>query len=224
MDRTHRRRLGLAAALCAAVLPAQANPLQVYTQNDAVQDDWTLSGGVDELGNKPPFPNDEWIESSVVPWNNHVPCPADYQGGGAVQVRITNRTGIDWYNGVYYVADPETSLSNVDEYVGQVGYPTPRAAFRIDAVGENTPLVSESIAADGVFQNGESWEFVIQEYRNSAGGPADKLDSLGVAGASAGYPPSTGSIIVVPEPAWGFVPMAGIAALGAVWARRRARK
>ena len=95
---------------------------------------------------------------------------------------------------------------------------------RIDAVGENTPLVYESFASDGVFADGEIWEFVIQEYSNSSAGGPERFDSLGVAGASAGYPPSTGSIIVVPEPAWGFVPMAGIAALGAVWARRRARQ
>ena len=80
-------------------------------------------------------------------------------------------------------------------------------AFNIDNFGANTPLVYESMVSDNIFQAGEIWEFVIQEYSSSLGLSEALLNSWDsnnnrgqVAGASAGGPPSSGSIIAIPEP------------------------
>jgi len=186
-------------ALLGFVSPAVSEPVEVYTEQDPIQDDWFLDGWVDELGNQPAFPTEEWITSQQVTWEGHIPCPSEYQGGGAVQVSITNMTGRDWPD-LYYVSDPETNLTNIDEWVGQVGDPIPEEAFKIDSVGVNTPLVWESFAANDIFEVGETWWFVIQEYGNTLGGPPHHFNSVGIASFSAGWPPSTGSIIT-PEPA-----------------------
>ena len=198
----------VAAALFTLVRPAGAWPLKIYTLHDPIQDDWSISGWAHELGNEPTFPEDERIESWEVPWGGWIPCPTDYKDGVVVQVAMRNLTGRTFYEGeVYYVADtPETSLSNWDEWVGQVGF-APGQAFMIDrpaALGgqwgqNNTPLVAESFIMDGIWQPGEVWEFVIQDYFSSWNGSPAAFGSLGVGGASLGDRVSTGSILI-PEP------------------------
>ena len=114
---------------------------------------------------------------------------------------MTNLTDRYFYN-VAYVKDPETSITNDDLLLinGQ-------EAFLIDYAGINVPLVYESIHADAVFEPGETWKFVIQNYSNSLGLAAsalasyDSVHNLGRVGdQSAGDLDSSGSIIV-PEPA-----------------------
>jgi hypothetical protein len=208
------------------VAPAYAWPLVAYQEIvSPIQDDFpAYTNNVHELGFTTPlgpFPLDEAITASVVTWGGYISCPADYGGGGAVQIQMVNLTAIDWLD-VWYVADPETSLSNWDELVGQMGSST-WFAFKIDSTGENTPLIYESITADGIFQAGETWEFVIQEYFNTLGAPASAFDSLGIAGASAGGPFSSGSIIAVPVPEPGTLTLVGCGAalLLAFRARRK---
>lgn len=215
----------LAGALMASVVPtALANPIQVYTDPDPQQDDWMLDGLVDELGVG--FPLDERISAQEVPWEGHVPCPADYQYetslGKSVQIEITNLSGREWTE-LYYVADELTFLSNVDEMVGDMSLLGSKEAFKIDAVGLNTPLVYESMNADGKFEVNETWQFVIQEYFAFDGtgyapyvAPA-ALASPGVAMASGWFAAgettlSTGSIVAIPEP--GTVALLGIFGLG----------
>jgi PEP-CTERM motif len=205
-------------ATLALAASAGANPVDVYTVTDPIQDDWALNGPVEELGLQPPFPTGERISAVTVAWQGWIPCPAEYTEGGAVQIQMMNLSGTTWSN-VYYVADPETSLSNWDELVGQVGFAGLGRAFKIDSIGENTPLVYESMVADNVFQAGETWEFVIQEYANLPGGPPAAFNSLGVAGASSGYPPSTGSIIAIPEPS--TVALVGLSLVGVLAVIRR---
>ena len=100
--------------------PATAELANVYPDTDPVQDDWVLEGQVHELGHRPLFPDSQWMQSGFKPWDGHVPCPSEYQGGDCVQMWIRNRTGVDWAE-VYYVADPQTSLTNYDERVGNAG-------------------------------------------------------------------------------------------------------
>jgi len=192
------------SAICALLpLAANARLVNVYTEHNPLQDDWVLEGPAHELGwgmfSGGPFPVSQEISSVLLGPDEYIPCPVDYRGGINYRIQMMNQTGQDW-TGVYYVADLETQLTNVDEWVGETGVP-PGLAFKIDAVGNNTPLVFESIIADGIFQAGEVWEFVIQDYANALGGGPEVYDSMGIAGASTGFPPSTGSIIAVPEPA-----------------------
>ena len=174
----------MVAAVITLVTPAGAWQLDVFQVTDPIQDNWTICPNpwIHELGNN--FPPDERITSWQVTWENHIPCPVDYQGGGAVQVAMQNLTALS-YDKVWYVADtPETSLSNWDEWVGQVGF-APGEAFKIDATGVNTPLVYESMIADGVWQPNEVWEFVIQEVPATRGSGHQLLLRALVLGAGA---------------------------------------
>jgi len=134
-----------------------------------------------------PFPISEELDAVLLPDDFIGPCPPT-DGVGLLDqiVEITNLSGVSWPN-VYYVGDAETFFSNVD---GLINF---HPAFRIDAVGINTPLIFESIAPDGIWGVGETWRFVIQDY--SSFGPASAIDSVGIPPLSSGFSGSTGSII-----------------------------
>jgi len=183
---------------------------------------------VDELGIPPLFTlfPDELIDATDT-ITNLVACPLDDPLIPNTLVVMTNLTGIAWKD-VWYVADPRapvgavgTSISNFDGLVDAAG-PVfdPGDAFKIDSVGLNRPLVFESIAFNGIFSPGETWHFIIDDYVNTGGLAASLFDSFGVASASPGGPPSSGSIIAVPvpEPATCMLMLIG---LGAVVVGRR---
>jgi hypothetical protein len=183
---------------------------------------------VHELGLGPPFPPEELI-TAVATFTNDSACPAedDPEIPNALVV-MTNLSPIDWAH-VWYVADPfgatggiGTTISNVDGLVDSVPASIPGLAFKIDMVGDNTPLVFESIAVDGTFESGETWHFIIDDYVNTGGLPPSLFDSIGVAGLSAGGPPSSGSIIAVPvpEPGTFALLLVGIALLAVRSGRR----
>jgi hypothetical protein len=215
----------VALTACAAV-PAQAHMILVEYQ-DGPQDPLAVPEQMHELGDNPPFPPDEEILSQTLDETNETACfdGSDDPAFPNALVSITNNTPTTWYN-VHYVADPETGITNFDGWIGNLGAGDAEEAFRIDSVGINRPLVSESITANDIFEPGETWEFIIQDFTNAAGGPPTPFDSLGIAGASAGWPPSTGSIIgQVPEPST-FVALAGLLGMGLIgyWRRRRTLK
>jgi hypothetical protein len=175
---------------------------------------------VDELGLPNVFPFGERIDATASPTQLSA-CPTmDDPALPNALVRITNLNPFTFFN-VHYVADPAaagaagTSISNEDGLVnaGQ--------AFRIDQVGINRPLVSESMAPAGLFQPGETWTFIIQDYQNGLNLNPAAYTSIGVGAASAG-PPSSGSIIalVVPEP--GTLSLLGLAGVGLLARRRTA--
>ena len=95
---------------------------------------------------------------------------------------------------------------------------------RIDWVGVNTPLVYESMVVDNVFQAGETWEFIIQDYTNQLGGPPTPFDSVGIAGLSGGWPPSTGSIIGSPVPVPAAFWLLGSGIIGIAGIRRKGKQ
>jgi hypothetical protein len=174
---------------------------------------------VHELGDAPIFPQNELISSFSIQTTLSA-CPGtDNPAFPNTLVRMVNLSGIPWID-VHYVADPGntaipgTTISNEDGLVnaGQ--------AFRIDTIGVNKPLINESINPNGIFEPGETWQFVIDDFTNAFGLPATPFNSIGVGSGSLG-PPSTGSIIAsqVPEP--GSTAFLGIG--GAVLLVRRAR-
>ena len=87
----------------------------------------------------------------------------------------------------------ETSLTNFDGLVNGM------LAFKIDYLGVNRSLIFEDMIMDGIFQPGETWGFIIQDYQNMFGLPPSALGSIGV--PSLGDTLSSGSIIAIPEPA-----------------------
>ena len=163
------------------------------------------------MGTGPFFANfpDELIEAVATQTDEIVcldPDTPDDPGIMNALVSMRNLTGIAWKE-VWYVADsPETYHSNYDGWVGGMAGLTPGTAFRIDdklnAPGIHNPLVFESMASDGIFEIGETWNFVIQDYSNALGLSAAALGSIGVP-STVGDTISSGSIIAVtvPEPA-----------------------
>ncbi len=187
---------------------------EVSWENTPSQDVLSLpSSLVDELGlgssTGPdfPFPSDEEItamaeetELYACAENPDDPSIPNYL------ISMTNLTGRDW-ECVWYVADPETSIRNDDGLINNC------LAFKIDNVGINQPLVFESISADGIFQAGETWEFILQDYQNSLGLAPDLFGSIGVGIGSGGDAISSGSIIAIPEPVTVVLLLLGIATL-----------
>lgn len=218
------RILGSIAAtlLLAIAAPASAVLVSVSHQNFANCDTLFVPANLDELGHGPssvgPFPTNEEISSFDVPTGNDA-CISSFN----TLVTMTNLTGTDWQD-VWYVADPETSISNFDGLVNG------ELAFKIDSVGANSPLFFESIAFDGIFQAGEIWEFIIDDYVNTLGLPASAFRSCtpfvfpcvtGLVGIlSGGDLESSGSIIaLIPEPSTALLLGGGLLALG--WKRKR---
>ncbi|MBI9016460.1 MAG: PEP-CTERM sorting domain-containing protein [Phycisphaerae bacterium] len=170
---------------------------EVVDNPDSQQDPFML-GWSHELGVD--FPPDELItaDDQMTP---EISCQIQYGGGQNFLVSITNQTNMAWTN-LAYVADPETTITNHDKFLvnGQ-------QAFYIDRMGVNTPLLSESMTTNCVFEPGETWQFIIQEYVNGIGMPASALGSwnptngMGMVGnQSGGDQMSSGSIIAIPEP------------------------
>jgi hypothetical protein len=162
---------------------------------------------VDELG-AVIFPPNETIKASDI-FTPIIACPSQPNNQVAsVQVSITNLTGRSFAH-LWYVADPETTITNLDGLVNG------EEAFHIDSTGLNQNLMFESINANGVFEPGEQWDFVIDGYFNTFGLPASQMQSIGVGPFSAGDSDSTGSIIAapVPEPSTCLLALGSLASL-----------
>lgn len=132
---------------------------------------------------------------------------------------------------VWYVADPETTITNFDGEANEIGFAPLQEAFRIDNLisdpgGSHHPLLFESMTFDGIWEIGESWQFVLQDYTNTLNLPPEAITSIGVGNASSspatGIIESSGSIIAItkiPEPATGVLMLLGL--LGAFARRHR---
>ena len=151
------------------------------------------------------FPPDELITASDV-ITTEIPCLQQYTGLGTnYLITMTNLTSIHWHN-VTYVSDPETTITNDDlELVNG------QQSFLIDYVGNNQPLIFESMTVDTVFEPGETWKFVIQEYVNtnllapSAFGSWDSINNLGLIGSQSTPDTISSGSIIAPEPATIFL-------------------
>jgi len=204
-------------ALAASV--GLANPVDGIYFDAPTCDNHGTRQAVEELGTVI-FPTDELISSSYTQTTLSACAPHDDPGMVNYLVSITNLSGRDWTD-LFYVGDLETFISNVDGEAFSAAAPgAVGLAFRIDAVGMNRNLVFESMSFDGVFQAGETWQFILQDFLDPAGGPPDDFSSLDFAGASAGLPGSTGSIVQMLIPSPGVLAMMG---LGGLMSCRRRR-
>ena len=236
---------GLAALILILAGTAGAVPVTVAHVDFLTCDPLFVPSFVDELGLgplPPGFPPDEEIRAfDVITPDTSCGGPLGISDNPAipnVEVEIENLTPFD-FDEVWYVADPNfTFISNVDGAVtsGPPGT-APGDAFRIDSLfsdpfGINHPLVFESGIPNDIFEAGETWEFIIQDYGNALGLPPELFLSPGCVGIDSSIPglcdigvpaPSSGSIIAtrsVPEPAPLLLVGLGLASLAFV--RRRA--
>ncbi len=212
---------------------------EVVAQGEGYQDTWVLDDWDEypawvlgeyvtldwhELGQN--FPMDELITVSVAP-TTQTSCteePYDNPGIQNYLVSITNESSKYWGN-LFYVADPGTSITNYDGRIGNTSDDW-ELAFSIDHYGVNTPLVNESIFSNLIFEPGETWDFILQDF--SALGLPGALGSLGIAGNSTGPGSiSTGSIIALelnPVPIPSAIWLLGSGLIGIVGFRRKFRK
>ena len=186
------------------VVPAAAYPVNVYSI-DGPQDPLFVNGEWEEFGDG--FPPGELLTSSFMT-TNETACwdGSDDPAIPNALVTIVNLTTKTVP--LFYVADPLTTITNFDGWIGNVGLGDAQYAFRIDWVGINKPLVSESLNWNNLFEPNETWKFIIQDFRQ--GLPPDPFASPGIASVSLPDPRSTGSLIT-PEPA-----TLGLLALGGV--------
>ncbi len=203
---------------------AQALPTKMVHIDTPGCDPLFIPENVDEIGEVGIFPDDEDLFATNQGTSNIIPCPtSDIAGFADVVVEIRNLSGRDWLE-VWYVANPETTITNYDGEANDIAFAPLQEAFRIDndildPGGINHALIFESIAADGIWESGESWRFVLQDYTNSLGLPPSAINSLGVGNASGpnavGAITSSGSIIGVteiPEPSTCLLMVFGLAA------------
>jgi len=196
-----------------ALLTSQvfAVPTQIVDIDTPQCDVLSIPTDVHELGDVAVFPADEALFATDLGQTSTPACLAsdDPTVSNAV-VDIRNLSGIAWEE-VWYVADPETTISNYDGEANDIGFAPLQEAFRIDndvtdPLGVNRPLIFESMTPDGIWEIGESWQFILQDYSNLSGLAANAINSIGVGNASPnfGINDSSGSIIavaqVIPEP------------------------
>lgn len=186
-----------------------AVPVAVTSQDLSTCDSLLVPVEVDELGLPGVFPADELIDATDISTPN-IACPSSANAGVVNRlVTITNLTNRSFGN-LWYVADPETKFSNVDGLVND------QLAFKIDTVGLNRPLVSEDIASNGIFEPGESWEFIVDDYSNTNLLSASAFLSPGRVGSlSSPDTNSSASIIAtpIPEPATCMLLVLGLTAI-----------
>jgi len=166
---------------------AFAIPVSVSHTNSSPCDVLLVPDDVDELGTSAPFISGfEAITSSdtTTPLNA---CPSVAEGS-SLRITIKNLTPDDFIDG-WYVSDDITTITNFDGTVNG------EEAFKIDSVGLNKPLVFESITSNDIFEAGETWDFIIDDYSAGFGLAPSLFDSVGVPSDTSNIGPSTGSII-----------------------------
>ena len=189
---------------CSALASAAiAEPIEGIYFDLPTCDSHGFLNAVEEFGDPMVFSPDEAI-AHVSTFIQQPACPpTDNPGIPNALVEIVNLTD-RFVENLFYVGDPDTLFTNVDGLADAGVIPDLTGlAFRIDSVGLNRPLIFESITPDGVFEPGEIWHFIVQDYFHPAGLAPDAFFSIGMADAS--FTPgdiSSASIVrMIPAPA-----------------------
>jgi len=171
---------------------AYANPISEFFLDDMRCDGLFDHPVSEELGVNPAFPGDfpvaEEITSSLEP--GVVICVAgDGDPTNDYNVTITNVSPFDYID-VFFVGDIGVTIGNADGAMcgGMCD------AFLIDPFGVNPNLISESFSSDGIFESGETWEFIVTDFVTPGPPLPPTFGSLGV-GVSGPIPSSTASIL-----------------------------
>lgn len=170
-------------------------------------------GSVDQFGSFS-FPEEERIEATLIGPTTESTCSFnDDPNTPNLLLDIVNLNSVS-FSDVWYIPDETTFVSNSDFFVVPTDGPggTLLPSIRIDTVGSNQPLISESLNSDGIFEPGETWRFILQDYDDDLA--ADIPERLAFPGLHSGPSTivSTGSIIGVPidavQPVGGtFIPI-----------------
>ena len=197
----------LSAGWSALLALGMGEPANAFSVSETYSDTFScdnngLHSFAHELGTGAAFPLDESITlSSIVGFSGTV---CGFLGDPVTDhlVTIVNTSGRRWQD-LFFVAD--FFVANEDGVVAVV--PGLRA-FKIDAVGNNDSLV-ESMAADGIFEAGESWTFALIGFQTEAGPAIPNFGSLGVGSTDTG---SNASILGNPAPT--SMPLVGMGLVG----------
>jgi hypothetical protein len=146
----------LVAVLFAAVSSqAYTVPTQMVHIDTSQCDTLFIPDDVHEIGETGFFPQNESLFATDLGLTSNSACSnSDDPTVANVVVDIRNLSGIAWEE-VWYVADPETSISNYDGEANESPFSPIQEAFRIDndvkdPGGVNHALISESMTADGI--------------------------------------------------------------------------
>lgn len=203
------------AVVATLTVQASASPVAVTSFDLAGHCDVLspLPAIVDELGTSAAFPADEFI-SAVATFNNIDACPSSSPLIPNVVLSITNLTTVS-FTDLHYVPDPGTAYANFDGVINGA------EAVRLDNIGVNRPLIAEiGGVLPLVFEPGETWQIVLDDWGNAPGFGAADLGSIGV---PTGVPGdlSTGSIVAIPVPEPGSISLAVVGSVALLRMKRR---
>ena len=231
-------RLALFASISISATESQADPVAVsHTDLAGHCDTLSIPEFAFEVGQIGIFPAPHSLESGFVDPDGPSVCTSPTGSGDDPSqpnpvVSIRNATGQD-FSEVWYVADLETTISNFDGFAEDSALGViQNFAFRIDndvsdPLGAHHPLLVEDLVFDGIWQAGETWTFVLQDFDNTLGIGPQAINSIGIGSLSSGLIspppaiPSSGSIIAIAVPEPSAAGLATLSALASVVIRRR---
>ena len=203
-----RKLIFLLSGMALVALPASAAVVSI-TAGDLPGCDVLAIPSVplaDELGDPYVFPVAEQVSHSFTFTTATACVGTDNPSIDNLLVSVTNLQAFNIAD-LYYVVNGGASPGTFSNFDGDV---SGSLAMKVDTVGVNRPLISESMTLDGIFEAGETWKFIVQDYQSTV--PVDSFFSPGVVGGGDVLPS-----LIVPEPAGAMLGLLG----GLLMLRRR---